>query len=306
MEYIREDFRNFSYKLEEIKGSELDNRLIQKYCNILKEDDEITVLLNSVSESIGVYNPVKEDDSERFIEDLESYLDEEVCIEIRIQKSVKNGYINVYSYVSFSDYLLEREIPKLFGDLARYIRLYGALRCYVFEEMMGYVLDRNNNVLLKSFLESVREERYVLSDEMFERLLNAIEVDEVGSWTNYLIGERIGANMTTSVRKKIVKQFNEKCKREILLVNILHPRYFDDLQKQDFTEESIQYLLDELLCSGLSKYILAQILVDEDVNEILLPLISRCKNEKAKSNVLNVIKLIGQKCQKRYLVVDNE
>ncbi len=175
-----------------------------------------------------------------------------------------------------------------------------------FEKMMGYVLDRKNNVLLKSFLESVREESYALSDEMFERLLNAIEVDEVRTWTNFLIGERIGLNMTSSVRKKIVKQFNEKCKREMLLVNLLHPRYFDNLQKQDFTEESIQYLLGELLCSGLSKDILIQILADEDVNEILLPLFRRCENERAKSNVLSVIKSIGQKCQKRYLVVSNE
>jgi NAD-dependent SIR2 family protein deacetylase len=170
-----------------------------------------------------------------------------------------------------------------------------------FEKIMGYVLDRKNNVLLKGFLESVRDESYALSDEMGERLLSAMG-GEVSPWTNFLIGERIGMNMTTSVRKIILKQFNEKCKRKMLLTNLLYPRFFDDLQKQDFTEESIQYLLDELLCSGLSKDILAQILVDGDVNEILLPLLCRCENEQAKSNVLNVIKLIGQKCQKRYLV----
>ena len=141
---------------------------------------------------------------------------------------------------------------------------------------------------------------------MFERLLNALVPDEEGRWTNYLIGERIGFNMTTSIRNKIVKQFNDKCKRKMLLVELLHQPYFDDLQKQDFTEESVRYLLDELLRSGLSKDILAQIYGDEDVNEVLLPLFRRCENEKAKLNVLGVIKSIGQKCQKRYLVVGNE
>ena len=62
-------------------------------------------------------------------------------------------------------------------------------------------------------------------------------------------------------------------------------------------------MLEELLCSGLSKHILVQIFGDEDVNEILIPLFHRCENEMAKSNVLSVIKSIGQKCQKRYLNV---
>lgn len=172
-----------------------------------------------------------------------------------------------------------------------------------FEIIMGYVLDRKNDVLLVSFLESVREDNYLLSDEIFERLLSAIKVNDMPNWTNYLIGERIGLNMTSSVRKNIVKRFNENFKREMLLVNLLHPRYFDDLQKQDFSEESIQYLLEELLCSGLSKHILVQIFGDEEVNEILIPLFHRCENEMAKSNVLSVIKSIGQKCQKRYLNV---
>ena len=170
-----------------------------------------------------------------------------------------------------------------------------------FEEIMGCVLDRNNDVLLKSFLESVRDESYLLTDKMFERLLDATESDNVRTWTNYLIGERIGRNMTPSVRENIVKKFNGNCKREVLLLNLLHPRYFDGLQKQDFTEESIQYLLDELLCSGLSQHILVQIFSDEDVIDILIPLLHKCKNEIAKSNILNVIKLIGQRFQKRYL-----
>lgn len=219
----------------------------------------------------------------------------------------------IYTYClrgkKWDSFLVELEDFLLKEDAQNYILLQGFDEVEygeTFEKVLGYVLDKMNNLLLRSFLESVREDRYVLSDEMFERLLNAMEVDEVGSWTNYLIGERIGFNMTNSVRNKIVKQFNDKYKREVLLVNLLHPRYFDDLQKQDFTEESIQYLLDELLRSGLSKKILAQILVDEDVNEILLPLIGSCENEKGKSNVLNVIKTIGLKCQKRFLFVDNE
>lgn len=172
-----------------------------------------------------------------------------------------------------------------------------------FDEIIGYVLDRKNKELLKGFLNSIREHCYPLSDEMFGKLMDAVESDGEESWINYLIGERIGLNMTPSIRANILKQFNENCRREFLLENVLRSQYIDDLQRMEFTEESIQYLLAELLQSGISRNIICQIFNDDDVNKIFIPLFHTCESESAKSNVLKTIRLIGQKYQKRYLDV---
>lgn len=115
----------------------------------------------------------------------------------------------------------------------------------------------------------------------------------------------ISRNITAEKRDEYLREFNnpDSQYRKVLIRTILDNLY--NLTINDLTEESIEYLLDDLKIIKLNYFyknnILYTIATETFVNKYLIPRLKSAENTEYE-NLINLIEKIGKKHKKRYLV----
>ncbi len=133
--------------------------------------------------------------------------------------------------------------------------------------------------------------------EYFEsRCLEWMFIDRVPSF--------ISSYITTEKRDEFIKEFNNpKSKYRNVLIRTVF-RNINGLIKDDFTEETIKYLLDDLKKPRLeyhSNRILINIATESFVNELLIPRLESSEDIE-RENLKSLIESIGVKHKRRYLL----
>lgn len=196
MKIIEEDFEAFVCKEDGIKGKSFDVSNIKKYCSFLGENDSINVIISCDFATIGVYDPREKDGFDEMMEAIENYMDEVISVEIHIQKSLKEGYVTIYSFKDFSKYLYTSILPTVFLQISSLIEKYGAVRCLVCDkkvriETASIIFSDDKSVVLnkagidktkrKDILNKLHEISY-MKDDMVTNLLpqdfKVIDVNE--------------------------------------------------------------------------------------------------------------------------------
>ncbi|HZL11847.1 MAG TPA: hypothetical protein VFC65_17835 [Prolixibacteraceae bacterium] len=114
----------------------------------------------------------------------------------------------------------------------------------------------------------------------------------------------ISAHITTDKRNEFIKEFNNpKSKYRNVLIRTVISK-INGLVLDDFTEETITYLLDDLKRPRSEFYenrILTNIATETFVNERLIPRLESVENIESE-NLKNLIESIGVKHKRRYLI----
>lgn len=114
----------------------------------------------------------------------------------------------------------------------------------------------------------------------------------------------ISTYISIDKRNEFIKEFNDPNSQYRSVISRIIFRKLEDLTIDEFTEEAITYLLDELKSIKLNLWvssILINIATESFVNERLIPLLKSKKGIEQK-NLKEIIEKIGKKHERRYLV----
>lgn len=169
-EQIKENFDTFVWKLEVQNSKDFIDGHIQKYIDGLCKNDTMQVLLKIDSEVAGIFKiPSGLEELKKEIRECE---EENIEIELHIQKNMTQGYLAVYSLEHFIDYISSMPLPDLFAKLSEINNDLGVVRFWVFarkisvETGMIFFSSDKSELLKKKGLDS--ERRKIINTSMYE------------------------------------------------------------------------------------------------------------------------------------------